>query len=322
MKKCTLKFVSIITIVLLMISNLSMLSMAISIENTEFDINDYTLSDILLMDSEEFSYLLNNFERIYDPFNTYGTEYQATNIINGETAELQWTSGNADHSEEGTHELITAKACGYLLSEKGFWSSNHNAALLLALTISLASILPDVDQLQNDILFIGHFYDPDTETSYLGSTTNTAKTNTVSFYNDAKSEYIQNGISSDFCEYVGRMLHYLQDANEPHHASNITGANLSHPAFESFTYNNIDNCFNTIYSIPQSSYTFATSNSVGNIVKYYATLAKQHKSSVNNILNQSNWGNVANICVRNAVISTATLLYKLSIDAGIPLYIS
>ena len=104
-----------------------MLSMAISIENTEFDINDYTLSDILLMDSEEFSYLLNNFERIYDPFNTYGTEYQATNIINGETAELQWTSGNADHSEEGTHELITAKACGYLLSEKGFWSSNHNA---------------------------------------------------------------------------------------------------------------------------------------------------------------------------------------------------
>lgn len=46
--------------------------------------------------------------------------------------------------------------------------------------------------------------------------------------------YAKNGNMQSAYEYIGRCLHYLQDACEPHHASNIISLGYtSHSVFES-----------------------------------------------------------------------------------------
>ena len=289
----------------------------------DFDISDYTWEDIMSMSNSEYRELLTNFERIYDPFNTYQTdplmgtqELPATPSIGG--IQPYWTSGETDMSETGSHELITARACGVLLTDKGFWGENHNSSILIALTISLASILPD----KYTIDFSGHFYDPDTGRNFVGSSLNTAYTNAIYYYNKAKNAYSPDEITDNFIEYVGRMLHYVQDASEPHHAANVTAGiiNNSHGQFENFADTNLNSYidgFTTIYSNYYSN--ALTYPDVGTIVYSTAKKAKDYITSVDNVNNKSQWSYVANITTRNAVESSALALYKLSHDADISL---
>ena len=317
-----MKFLSSFVSVLLILSSVSVVAYAYK-ENEKFDVSDYTLDDIMSMSSAEYLELLHEFEKTYDPFDTYATEPLITSEffdeMRGGSISPLWTSGDdydGDNPEEGSHELITARACGILLSDRGFWGQNQSGSILIALSLSLASILPDREQNENDYLFAGHFYNPQTNANYLGITSNTAKTNTSNYYNKAKNEYLKNGATTLFIEYVGRMIHYLQDANEPHHAANITGLNIAHGAFENFAYQNFDTYAKKISS---ADYQSALSNSSDKIVHQYAIIAYHYKDAVSNYFDQSAWGGVADICTRNAIKSTAELLYKLSVDASIPL---
>ena len=318
------RFLGLLMSILLILSSVSVVAFAYE-KNENFDISDYTWDDIMSMSSAEYLQLLHEFEKKYDPFDTYEKDPLITsetlNGTSGGTISPLWTSGDydSDNPEEGSHELITARACGILLSDKGFWGGNHNGSILIALSLSLASILPDRDQNFNDFLFAGHFYNPYTQGNYLGITSNTAKTNTIDYYNMAKKEYETNGASTLFIEYVGRMIHYLQDANEPHHAANITGLNPAHSAFEKFAYQNFDTYAANISSVSASEYQNALSKSADGIVHQYALIAYDYRWLVLNYLDQSEWGTVANVCTQNAIQSTALLLYKLSIDASIPL---
>lgn len=106
----------------------------------DFDISDYTWEDIMTMSNEEFHELLSNFERVYDPFGTYETNPLT---VDNKSVQPYWTSGTEDMSEQGSHELITARACGLVLADKGFWGTTHNGSIVVALSISLASIIPD-----------------------------------------------------------------------------------------------------------------------------------------------------------------------------------
>lgn len=99
----------------------------------------------MTMSNSDFRKLLSDFERVYDPFGTYETNPITQNESGWYDWSVQpyWTSGQEDMSETGSHELITARACGILLDDKGFWGDNRNGSILVALTLSLASIIPD-----------------------------------------------------------------------------------------------------------------------------------------------------------------------------------
>lgn len=311
----TKRLVSFTIAIVMLIMSFSTAAFAVNRES--FDISDYKLEDVLYMDSYQLNALLNNFERVYDPFDTYGTTKQLTqeNQIS-----LYWTSGKLDLSEQGSHELITAKACGLLLSDKGFWSPDHNGAIIIALTISLASILPDREQEASDILFAGHFYNPKTGKNYLGNELNTARTNAKNYYNLMETEYQTNGLSELAIEYTGRMLHFIQDASEPHHAANITGINIAHSSFEKYAHDNIDCYIDDITTISNSRYQSAMFSSPSQLV--YETAIEAHTCSdmVKNYFNKSKWPDAAEICLKNAVEYSALLLYNLGYFSGIPLY--
>lgn len=295
---------------------------------SEFDISEYTWEDIMTMSNEDFRVLLANFERVYDPLGTYEENPLAQDLVEQNNFGIQpfWTSGKTNIKGEitstGSHELITARACGVLLADKGFWGKNHNESLVISLTISLASIAPDKEFLLGlGDAFKGHFYDPDTEENWARGTSNTAKTNTEKFYAKAKAEYAANGSSSNYLEYVGKMLHYVQDASEPHHAANITGGIKGnvHGKFEDYADQHLNSYIDNLTSLGNTSYANALNLSVGGIVKETAKIAKGYAPSVSDVNNQSQWDSVAGATTRNAVRYSAMLIYKLSVEANIPL---
>lgn len=73
--------------------------------------------------------------------------------------------------------------------------------------------------------FAGHFYDPDTKKNFLNDNMNTAVTNARYHYDSAIEKYKNEDRVGAMTE-LGYSLHYLQDAGEPHHASNLTALRL------------------------------------------------------------------------------------------------
>lgn len=315
------KTISVLLCAVLIMISLSLGAFAYQAENMQeaLDLSAYSWKDIMTMDNTEYRELLAKFERVYDPFGTYAAN-QPLMESNENQISPQWTSG--DDKDSGSHELITARACGILLVDMGFWGDNHNGSLLVALIISLASVIPDKDALEGPLSgFEGHFYDPDTNTSFTSDSVNTAKTNMVKNYNAAKTAYQSDGVSEDFTKSVGKMLHYIQDACEPHHASNVTAVEFwkGHSSFESFADQNLNQYIDSYTTLSSYKYTNVLSRPKENLIYNAAKDAKGYISFVNNITDKSNWNMVANATTRNAVQYSALLLYKLSIEAGIPL---
>lgn len=334
--------ISILLVTVLLISTCSMASFAFLPEE-EFNIENITWDEIMNMSDIEFIELLTEFERIYDPLETY----DSNPIMHGNNKDAQiesantqtdiqplWSSGDTDFEEgtigeSGCHELITARACGVLMNDKGFWGENKNGNILIALTLSLASILPDKDdESDSSIPFQGHFYNPDTGTSIFGSTTNTAKINVQKYYNIAHDDYLYHKEIN--IEAIGRMIHYIQDVCEPHHAANYAiPVHMSHYFFESYVnediiLNNETNKRISLYidsftTVMNSDYTWACGMRADMLLHNAAVEAKEYIGTVDNSLNKSQWNNTAYTTTRNAVKYTALLLYKLSIASNIPL---
>lgn len=218
--------------------------------------------------------------------------------------------------------MITAQACSILATDKGFFSKDAIECLVMALTISLASIQPDKDEVGT--LFAGHFYHAIDGDNYLGSKSNTALTNCRSHYNAAVSAAKRND-KAKAMEEIGRALHYLQDAGQPHHAANITVANISHKLFEDQIDANIDTYINLItsvnnhnfhYSTAGYTYSSAAANSVDYLVKSISIIAYGYRTEVNNALNKSKWDFVARITVPNSIAFSALLMYKFAGASG------
>lgn len=312
----------VLTIILLVCTfHFIMPTYATSLAEEELNLAQYTLEDLAEMSADEYRQLLANFERVYDPFNTYDT-----NPIMEENKlpaiQPRWGSGDLEKDETGSHEMITARACSILMTDKGFFSEDGIESFAMALTISLASIQPDKDEV--GALFAGHFYHAIDGDNYLGSKSNTALTNCRSHYNAAVSAAKRND-KAKAMEEIGRALHYLQDAGQPHHAANITVANLSHKLFEDQIDANIDTYINLItsvnnhnfhYSTAQYTYSSAAANSVDYLVKSTSIIAYGYRTEVNNALNKSKWDFVARITVPNSIAFSALLMYKFAGASG------
>lgn len=137
------------------------------------------------------------------------------------------------------------------------------------------------------------------------------------FYNQA----VNQGISHEnFWESMGCLLHYIQDACEPHHAANYyVPKYMSHKYFEEFVDENLNEYIDPIKTATNSTYTNSLNKDIGRIVHDAAVISKSYSSLVKSSTDRTYWNMVAQNTTRLAVIQTAAVLYKLSIDANIPL---
>lgn len=313
------KILSLLLIIIILLSSFCFTLSAYATTD-ELDLSQYTVEDLAQMSADEFRQLLADFERVYDPFDTYNTDP----IMEGNkppTIQPRWGSGDIEN-ELGSHEMLTMQACVVLMTDKGFFSNNAGENLALALSISIASIMPDKDEV--GLLFAGHFYHAIDGDNYLGSKSNTALTNCRSHYNAAVSAAKGNN-QAKAAEEIGRALHYLQDAGQPHHAANITVANISHKLFEDQIDANIETYINLITSVNNHNFHYATAgftyssaaaNSIDYLVKSTSLIAYGYRGQVNNALNKSQWDFVARITVPNSIAFSALLMYKFAGASG------
>lgn len=218
-----------------------------------------------------------------------------------------WSSGDKDVANPGTHGYITQVACILLRDDdpdaNTFYAGQRTDLIR-------GSILPDVDE-KNGILYDWHFYGPDGK-NYLGGSV-TAYTKCIEHYNDAVELY-EDGAVSDAMETLGRALHYLQDVNEPHHAMNVEATQIpnNHLSFESEVEADQENY--EVTGLTSSTYTDAD-YSLGTIIDDYAETARDWYDDAASS-SSSDRDRAAGACVRNSQRATATVLYKFMIDVG------
>lgn len=321
------KTISLLLTAVLLLCSFSFLmpAYATNLAQAQLDLSQYTMDDLVNMSAEEYRALLREFERVYDPFDTYETDPIMEEKSSTEPGIMpMWGSGdikNEEYVETGSHEMITVQALNVLLNDQGFFTYDVIEALVACLAISLASLMPDKDE-RGFLVFEGHFYHAVNGDSWSGSKSNTALTNCTRHFNNAVS--VAKGGNMDIAyEKIGRALHYMQDAGEPHHAANITAVNVAHGQFENYVDDRIEayldpvstaNGFNANYS-----YAIARSNSIGYLIQGTSSMAYGYRNQVNNALNKSKWDSVARVTVRNSVAFSSFLLYKFLYAAGIPL---
>jgi phospholipase C len=293
--------------------------------DSELDLSQYTINDLINMSADDYLDLVREFERVYDPYDSYDAAAESIDSesaqASGEGAELEWKSGeltDGEWTESGTHEYITSVACLILSTDKGFFSTNATAVVAITLSISLASLLPDEDENWDGGYYAAHFYNPYTEKNYLSSSSQTAKTKAISHFSTATAA-AANGDMDTAYEYIGRCLHYIQDANEPHHAANkvSTGVN-AHAKFEAYAQENMETFLENYTSISSSCYTYALANDIGTILKAGALSAYALIDNCNSASNKSGWSSCAETTLKNAAKYSAEVLYKFSRYAGVP----
>lgn len=294
---------------------------------SELDLSEYTLDDLMNMSNEEYCELVRDFERVYDPFDSYEESLslsEASQVnVGSEEISPQWTSGkikDGEYTEGGCHEYITAVACGVLSNDKAFFADTVVSVIAIALAISLASLLPDRDEV-GILIYSGHFYNPMTKQNYASSTTNTAKTNATERYETATA-YMRSGKESEAYEYLGRCLHYVQDACEPHHAANIVsyGKLSPHKQFEDYAFNNSKDYLENYTSIPATKYYVALNWDISTITHNGALVAYEMKDLVNNTSDKSEWGKCAKKGLECATECSAMVLYKFGTETGTLVY--
>ena len=320
-----MKVISLIVTIILLMTVMSVPSYATDVaplinegNNQELCLSQYTLEDLSNMTPSQFNTLLSDFERIYDPFGSYKKKQIASLKESQNMVTPRWTSGD---DNDGTHAIITAKACEVLSNDIEFFANDVANAVVATLCISLASTLPDDDETDN--IFEGHFYDPDTEQNYNDGTENTAKTNAVSHYRAAYTAAADNDIEYMY-EEIGRTLHYIQDVNVPHHAANIVslGPLSSHARFEKLAEENLNSYIDNLTTLNSSEYTNIGAEYVRDIVKIAATDAKAKYPILAEIDDKDSyeWSTVARFCTRKSVKYSAIIMYKLAQRSEIPFY--
>lgn len=218
-----------------------------------------------------------------------------------------FVSGGVDH----THQYIVANALAIISNDKGnsILHSAYNAEVIVSNTD-----WPDGLGNETDFAtFAGHFYDPDTNKNWLGQTSPTAKTRAESYYNQAIERYKAGDITAAFL-YLGRGTHYVSDANEPHHASNLTALNSNHTEFEAYvddhrtSYKIAGNTFSS------SVYQQAVNTSVGSLMQATAKLAKALAGQAQN---SSTYSIAGEKSVQNAIKAVTQYIYKFAEEVGI-----
>ena len=133
----------------------------------------------------------------------------------------RWQSGGVDH----THQFLTSRAIKILINDKG--KKYEKLIYPYAHKLLIGSDLPDKDE--RFPLFAHHFYHPYLKKNYL-LYKDTAKSRFV--YHSLKAKELYSTNKPLAFEELGRAFHYLEDLNEPHHASNAPAIITNHSIYE------------------------------------------------------------------------------------------
>jgi Zinc dependent phospholipase C. len=220
---------------------------------------------------------------------------------------VNFVSGGVDH----THQYIVASALTILYNKSGnsVMNSEANSLEMLANTD-----WPDRLGNETDLgTFAGHFYNPNTGLNWLGQSSPTAKTRAVEYFNSAVASYKAGNITDAF-KYIGRGTHYVSDANEPHHASNLTALNSNHTEFEEYVDTNRTSFYISGNTLADSIYQTAVNSSVDNLVH---TSALRANALAGQAQQTSTYFAAANGSVKSAITTATQYLYKFGKTVGI-----
>lgn len=223
------------------------------------------------------------------------------------TYEPSWSSG-----VNSTHQFITGNAINLVKSAVSSYPLTSYTSTLKTKSDAPDSSLESVGHGENDNgLFLGHFYDPDTGKTWDGSTAPTAKSRLVNHYQTAVSRYKAGNITAAM-ESLGFALHYAADLSTPHHAANVTaGLTGNHAQYEKWVRDNQSKYAATTLS--SSTLTWARNTSVSNMGHNFAVNAK---AQINNAKVEATFATAASNTLPKAQRNCAAILYKFLIDVG------
>lgn len=291
-------------------------SMPVSAYSKPFDITDYTIEDLQNMEYEERKELLYKF---IDAYNPYGIK--EINARAYSTAQPLWKSDTGD-GNGSTHEMITMQAFLCFINDYGFYNIDGTEALAIVLYLSAASGLPDKDEI-GVTPYAGHFYDPDTQRNWAFSKNNTAKTNAQKHFTNAYNRLKTNvnmSVDSDDFKYVleelGRSLHYIQDANETHHANNAIAGITNHSDYEKYVDERINTYLEGVDSALSSDYKSARELTVSEYTHQVAVESKPYYKYVKDDSDKTYWDLYGMLATISATSYSSGVIYKLFYSCG------
>lgn len=237
-----------------------------------------------------------------------------------------WSSDYSGKSEEDMcHEYITIVGCFWYVgavAEKGY-NVNINGITVDDIRL-LAKYLAYPDTIGWLAGYAGHFYDPTTEANYLNSSSNTAKTNFVKYYSNAKKDYNASTPESSFKE-LGKALHFIQDVNEPHHAANVIAGISTHSDFEKYVSIHRDRL---LEKMEESNVAVTVDESMLNkepgailheaalVGRVHISIAIMSKKDPDMTVIDNMWDRAAKNTLQYSIYDTASVIYKFFKEQG------
>ncbi len=179
------------------------------------------------------------------------------------------------------HETITTRAFSGLLDNTGeggraYIYNKMNETVTLNNISKTGQYLIKyyawyADTIEDQNGYEAHFYNPDTGKSWTGSTTVNAYWYFNDHYYNAYTNY-RNGSKYIGYKELGLSIHYLEDLNNPYHASNKTFLNSSHLEYESWADNSVLPHANT--GMTYDSYRYVYDSTAIAMANNFAGLAK------------------------------------------------
>lgn len=155
-----------------------------------------------------------------------------------------------------------------------------------------------------------HFYNPETGDGWNIAVPN-AKERFEEFYNQAVLEFSSNRTLG--LQDLGRAMHFIQDINEPHHASNAVAVVTSHVSFEHFASSKLQQAADTLQlSNNRSLYDYAHNQQPVNLFHNAALTGHSVYEQVQ--YNDQPWDAVAISTLKSSMYYTASVLYKFAKD--------
>lgn len=231
-----------------------------------------------------------------------------------------------------THQAITLQAVNALKASFQELVTEDSKAEMKAVlafmeskieTLKQGSIDPDYGKTGIDsdyALYQDHFFDPDTGKNFTSLPTypsyeikDTAESQARNYFCRAIATY-RDGNKEFAIRLLGRALHYFEDANEPHHASNITGGEgTAHTKFERYAEGKKgEHLLEKVRDMKLYNQFSeeAPVEFISKMVYKHARMAKALKDKV--MLNNSwaDWDNAMEIAIKNAQEGVAIILFR------------
>lgn len=171
--------------------------------------------------------------------------------------------------------------------------------------------MPDKDE--KDYVFAYHFYDPYTKKNFLpGMMYKQSKITALTKFNQHMENAVYNfKLNKELSiQELGRAIHYLEDVNVPHHASNQIAGVSSHTQYEKYISEN-----NSLFFVNSSNNSYAKYSNL-NFKDFYNSIfdecAKNAYSyrAVGKSYEKEEWKRVATPTLKLAQENIAALLYR------------